>query len=104
MNREQLAVCLRQEVDKWASKTVDELRREVATPNAYEIEYEGATVTVELEILESVPDYVHVSIDVDDGTPFRTFVPLSTSFMVFRDGRVEKVRSSGAEGRRGQTG
>jgi hypothetical protein len=44
---------------------------------------------VEVKILQSTPEYVHVLIGVDSGR-LRSFKPLSTSFMVFRDGRVEK--------------
>ena len=40
-------------------------------------------------LAESEAEYVHVTVAVDDGG-WRAFFPLSTSLLVYRDGRIDK--------------
>jgi hypothetical protein len=81
--------CLERELDEWTRLPFDELKTRLKDVCAYERGEAPNQHQVEVEMLESTPEYVHVSIRVDSGR-LRSFKPLSTSFMVFRDGRVEK--------------
>ena len=81
--------CLERELDEWTRLPFDELKTRLKDVCAYERGEAPDQYQVEVEMLESTPEYVHVSIGVDsDGCV--SFKPLSTSFMVFRYGRVEK--------------
>ena len=52
---------------------------------------EGSTWhQVEVVLLEHEAEYVHVSLSVDDGSLLKVMLPLSHSFIVYRDGRVDK--------------
>jgi hypothetical protein len=44
---------------------------------------------VEVQLLDSKHEYVHIGVSVDDGG-WRSFFPMSTTFIVRADGRVEK--------------
>jgi hypothetical protein len=90
MARKELSRCLRREVDKWAAESFDDLRRKLARAVHYRSMIEGQEYQVEAQLLEDTEDYAHVAVSVDDGTLARSVVPLSTSFLVYRDGRVDK--------------
>jgi hypothetical protein len=81
--------CLERELDEWTRLPFDELKTRLKDVCAYERGEAPNQHQMEVEMLESTPEYVHVSIGVDSGR-LLSFKPLSTSFMVFRDGRVEK--------------
>ncbi|MCP5113951.1 MAG: hypothetical protein GY953_24215 [bacterium] len=84
-----LEASLREEVDRWAAKSYQVLRDELQDVVAYEKGHGENCHQFEVQLLEDEDDYVHVGIGVDDGG-WRAFAPLSTSFLVYRDGRVDK--------------
>jgi hypothetical protein len=43
----------------------------------------------EVRMIEHEPDYVHVVVSIDDGSFLRSISPMTRSFIVRRDGRVE---------------
>jgi hypothetical protein len=43
----------------------------------------------EVQMIEHQPDYVHVVVSIDDGSFLRSISPMTRSFIVRRDGRVE---------------
>ena len=43
----------------------------------------------EVQMIEHEPDYVHILVSVDDGGFLRSFSPITRSFIVHRDGRIE---------------
>lgn len=88
--RTALARCLRVEVDKWAAKSFGDLVRELQEPVAYRSTLEGFEYQTEVVILETTEEYVHVSVGVDDMSLLRAIKPLTWSFLVYHDGRVEK--------------
>jgi hypothetical protein len=57
---------------------------------AYSVGEGSGSYQVEVQVLECESEYVHILVGVDDGG-WRAFAPLNTSFLVFRDGRVEKA-------------
>ena len=89
MERVALMRCLEHELDEWTKIPLDELNARLKDVCAYERGEPPNQYQVEVQLLESTPEYVHVSIGVDSG--MRTaFKPLSASFLVFRDGRVDR--------------
>ena len=81
---------LRNEVERLSRKTASELLDEFGEPRCWEVDAAETTFQVEAQILEAEDGYVHVAVSVDDGSPRRSLVPLSTSFLVHADDRVEK--------------
>ncbi len=71
MKREDLGVFLQREVARWSAKSYEALRQELRE------------------------DYVHVSVAVcSERLGWSCIHPLSASFLVYRDGRVEKKQKS----------
>jgi len=90
MKKSKLQEILRREIDKYASKSYKELT-EISESIVYQGNEEGEFFQVEILLLENKMDYVHVGVSVDDGSFIRTtFWPVSSSFLVFSDGRVDK--------------
>ena len=69
------------EVKKWGAKSCAELVAELQGEQAYEIDFEGEKFTVEVQLLENTDKYVHVGVDVDDGSLPASIRPLSSSFI-----------------------
>jgi hypothetical protein len=87
VDKEAVKGCLRREVALWSAKSFDTLAAELNDIVAYE-RSEPSLHQVEVELLEMEPGYVQVMVGIDAGG-FTSFAPLSTSFLVHRDGRVE---------------
>ena len=79
--REQWRPVLDAEVKKWSAKPWAELVTELADVHCYQVEFESKTHTVEVQLLENADTYVHVGVDVDDGSIPASFRPLSSSFI-----------------------
>ncbi len=90
MKREDLGVFLEREVARWSAKSHEVLRQELREGNHTEAEA-GAEYHLEVDLLENREDYVHVSVAVcSEKAGLSCLHPLSASFLVYRDGRVEK--------------
>ena len=90
MKREELRPYLEREVEKWSVKSYAMLREELQQ-GLYADAQEGLEYHVEVELLENRDDYVHVMVAVcSPRAGWSCYHPLSTSFLVYRDGRVEK--------------
>lgn len=89
MKRSRLSAHLRSEADQWAKKPFEALVEELRDVVAYEVGASADWYQCEVQILEHTDSYVHVGVAVDDGG-WRAIVPLSMSFLVYRDGRVDK--------------
>ena len=90
MNKERLRKLLDTEVSEWSQKTYDHLILQLPDVVAYE-RGDGADFhQFEVQALERTDAYVHVSISIDDGGLWRFISPITTSFVVYRDGRVDK--------------
>ncbi len=90
MKREDLGVFLERELARWSAKSYEVLRQELREGNHTQAEA-GAEYHLEVDLLENREDYVHVTVSVcSERVGWSCIQPLSTSFLVFRDGRVEK--------------
>lgn len=89
---------LREEKDKWTHKSFEEIRGlDFSIQNTYIYEYgEGDELRhVELEIVNSAPDFLHLRIWVTDNKPtlkilglIPVYSAVSDEWRVFKDGRV----------------
>ncbi len=89
MDKGKLKLILDQEKEKFANKTYKELSV-LKDPTVYECGVGDGWYQVEVQILEKNDKYVHIAVNVDDGGFPRSFIPLSTSFLVYKDGSVDK--------------
>jgi hypothetical protein len=79
--REQWRPVLDAEVKTWNANSCEQLIAELRDVQAYQVEVEGKKYTVEVQLLENTDKYVHVCVDVDDGSIPPSFRPLSESFI-----------------------
>jgi hypothetical protein len=79
--REQWRPMLEAEVRKWSAKSASQLLSELSEVQAYQIDVDGKKYEVEVQLLENTDTYVHVEVDVDDGSIPASFHPLSSSFI-----------------------
>ncbi len=79
--REQWRPVLDAEVKTWSAKSCEQLIAELRDVEAYQVVVEGKKYTVEVQLLENTDKYVHVCVDVDDGSIPASFRPLSESFI-----------------------
>ena len=90
MDESRLLEWLEREVDRWSEKSPDELVEALKRPVGYEQGADGAWRQYEVQLLENTDDYVHVGIGIDDGSEELSRSPLTTSFLVYRDGRIDR--------------
>ena len=69
------------EVKRWSALSAAQLVSELPEGKAYEVQFESKSYQVEVEILENTPEYVNVSISVDDGTLPASIFPLGHIFI-----------------------
>ena len=69
------------EVQRWSSKSCEQLVYELRHLQTYEVERDSRTYQVEVEILEDTAAYVHVMVAVDDGSLPASLVPLTRTFV-----------------------
>ena len=90
MKREDLRPYLQHEIDKWSAKSYQSLRLELKEGNYTQAD-KGDEYHLEVDLLESRDDYVHVSVAVcSEKVPWSCIHPLSHSFLVYCDDRIDK--------------
>ena len=87
MKKNELKKILSQEIEKYRSKSYEELIG-IIDPITYSYGSGESFYQVEVQVLEKNEEYVHVSVAVDDGRFLRAIAPLSHSFIVYKSGRV----------------
>lgn len=58
-----------------------QLMAELPEVNVYEVAFESKNYQVEGDLLENTPEYVNVSVSVDDGTLPASIFPVSRNFI-----------------------
>ena len=84
--REQWRPVLDAEVKRWSAMSLEELISALLEDQIYEVEFESRKYQIEVQLLEKTPGYVHVSVTVDDGSLPASLVPLTSDFIVQREG------------------
>jgi hypothetical protein len=79
--RERWQAVLDAEIKRWSGKSYEELRTASPESLVYEVEFDCEQHQVEVEILEDTPDYLQVSISVDDGTLPASLRPTTDTFI-----------------------
>lgn len=91
MKREDLRPYLDREVAKWSAKSYDTLREELRDGSFADATNPEAEYHLEVDLVENRDDYVHVNVAVcSERVRWSCFHPLCHSFLVYRDGRVDK--------------
>ena len=88
--RDLLERVLAAEIDAWSRKPLSQLEESLQEPHSYECPFEGQRFQVEVQLLEVEKPYVHVGVAVDNGSLWRTVKPVASSFIVYRDGRIDR--------------
>ena len=69
------------EIKRWEAKSFAQLVAELEDEKVYELKFEGQEFQVEVHVLESNAESIHVCVSVDDGTLPASIFPLSASFI-----------------------
>jgi len=79
--RRQWRRVLEAEMARWSGMSAGELIEALREPQNYELEFDGRSYQVEVQMLENTEGYVHVGLAVDDGALPAAIVPASDSFI-----------------------
>jgi len=89
MTEADLVELLSRETLAWAEREPADIVADLASPRTYQ-RGEGETWhEFEIKLLESTGEYIHVQTSIHDGSLVYSLKPLRTSFLVYRDGRIE---------------
>jgi hypothetical protein len=89
MTKSELQRLLDAEVDELSRRSYARLVDDLSDVLAYERGGGASYHQFEVQMIEHEPDYVHILVSVDDGGFLRSFSPITRSFIVHRDGRIE---------------
>jgi hypothetical protein len=89
MTEAQLRELLSQETLVWAERSPVDIVAELAKPQTYRRGTGGAWHEIEVTLLEATDDYIHVKTSINDGSLVWALTPLTSSFLIYRDGRIE---------------
>jgi hypothetical protein len=79
--REEWRKVLQAELRRWSLMSCDEALAELETRNVYELVLSQSKYQIEVDLLEDTPEYLHLSIAVDDGSLPGSIHPESESFI-----------------------
>ena len=82
--REEWQNVLQAELKRWSSFSWDRVLTELRDRGEYEVATEFGHYQVEATLLEHTPEYLHVSIAVDDGSLPASLHPASESFVCLK--------------------
>jgi hypothetical protein len=88
MTKSELRRLLDAEVDELSRRSYARLVDDLPDVVAYE---RGGGASYHQFVVQMIEqsDYVHVVVSIDDGSFLRSFAPITRSFIVHRDGRIE---------------
>ena len=89
MTEAQLRELLSQETLAWAERSPPDIVAELAKPQTYRRGVGDAWHEIEVKLLETTDDYIHVQTSIHDGSLVWALRPIASSFLVYRDGRIE---------------
>jgi hypothetical protein len=89
MTEAQLRALLSQETLAWAERSPADIVAELAKPQTYRRGAGDTWHEIEVTLLEATDDYIHVKTSIHDGSLVWALKPLASSFLIYRDGRIE---------------
>ena len=89
MTEDQLRELLSQESLAWAEKPPADIVAELAKPQTYRRGTGDTWHEFEVTLLEANNEYLHVKTSIHDGSLVWALKPMVSSFLIYRDGRIE---------------
>jgi hypothetical protein len=89
MTEAQLRELLMQETLAWAARSPTDIVADLAKPAIYRRGAGDTWHEIEVMLLESTDDYIHVKTSIHDGSLVWALKPITSSFLIYRDGRIE---------------
>ena len=89
MTEAQVRELLSQETLAWAERSPADIVVELATPHVSRRGEGDTWHEIEVRLLEATDDYIHVQTSVHDGSLVWALKPMTSSFLIYRDGRIE---------------
>jgi hypothetical protein len=89
MTEAQLRELLSQETLAWAERSPVEITAELTKPQTFRRGSGDAWHEIEVTLLEATDDYIHVRTSIHDGSLVWALKPITSSFLIYRDGRIE---------------
>jgi hypothetical protein len=83
--RDEWRKVLNAEIERWSGKSCEQLITELHEVQAYEVVVDSKHFQVEVQLLENTKEYVHVALDVDDGSLPWSICPVSRTFIRQKD-------------------
>ena len=89
MTEAQLRALLAEETTAWAEREPADIVADLAQPRTYQ-GGEGETWhEIAVTLLEANNDFIHVQTSIHDGSLVWSLKPITASFLIYRDGRIE---------------
>ena len=89
MTEAQLRELLSEEMLVWAERSPADIVAELATPQKSARGAGDSWHEIEVKLLEATDDYIHVQTSIHDGSLVWSLAPITSSFLIYRDGRIE---------------
>lgn len=89
MTEAHLKDLLAQESLAWAERSPADIVADLAKPHVYQRGEGDGWHELEIRLLEATDEYIHVQTSVHDGSLVLSLKPITSSFLIFRDGRIE---------------
>lgn len=89
MTEAELRELLSRETLDWAERMPSDIVAELARPQTYQRGSGETWHEFEVALLEANDEYIHVRTSVHDGSLAWALKPMTTSFLIYRDGRIE---------------
>lgn len=89
MTETQLRELLAQETLAWAERSPADIVADLAKPVTCQRGAGDDWHELEITLLEATDDYIHVRTSIHDGSLAFALQPITSSFLIYRDGRIE---------------
>jgi hypothetical protein len=89
MTEAQLRELLSKETIAWAEREPADIVAELGTPQIYRRGAGDTWHELEVTLVEATDEYIHVKTSIHDGGLVWSLKPITSSFLIYRDGRIE---------------
>ena len=89
MTEAQLRELLSEETLAWAERSPADIVAELASTQIYQRGRDDTWHKIEVTLLEATDDCIHVKTSIHDGSLVWALEPITSSFLIYRDGRIE---------------
>lgn len=89
MTEAQLRALLSEEAVAWAEREPADIVADLSQPRTYARGEGDGWHEFEVKLLEANHEFIHVRTSVHDGSLVYALKPIASSFLIYRDGRIE---------------